>query len=33
MDFARDTGQTLVGFLRLLTFNVYTHVERIILPE
>jgi FdhD protein len=33
MDFARETGQTLVGFLRPPTFNVYTHVERIILPD
>ncbi len=33
MDFARETGQTLVGFLRPPTFNVYTHVERIVLPE
>ena len=33
MDFARETGQTLVGFLRPPTFNVYTHVERIILPQ
>ncbi len=33
MDFARETGQTLVGFLRPPTFNVYTHVERIVLPD
>ena len=28
-DFARDSGQTLVGFLRPPTFNVYAHPERI----
>ncbi len=33
MDFARETGQTLIGFLRPPTFNIYTHVERIILPD
>ncbi len=33
MEFARESGQTLVGFLRPPTFNIYSHVERIILPE
>jgi FdhD protein len=33
MEFARETGQTLVGFLRPPTFNIYSHVERIILSE
>jgi len=32
MEFARETGQTLIGFLRPPTFNLYSHVERIILP-
>jgi FdhD protein len=29
VNFARETRQTLVGFLRPPTFNVYSHVERI----
>ena len=29
VEFAQDSGQTLVGFLRGDTFNVYTHSERI----
>ena len=29
VEFAQDSGQTLVGFLRGDTFNVYTHPERI----
>lgn len=29
INFARETGQTLIGFLRPPTFNVYSHVERI----
>jgi FdhD protein len=33
MDFAREAGQTLIGFLRPPTFNLYSHVERIILGE
>ncbi len=32
MEFARETGQTLIGFLRPPTFNLYSHVERVILP-
>ena len=30
--FAKEAGQTLVGFLRSGTLNVYTHPERVILP-
>ena len=33
VNFARESNQTLVGFLRAPTFNVYAHVERIILDE
>ncbi|HIM67411.1 MAG TPA: sulfurtransferase FdhD, partial [Verrucomicrobia bacterium] len=29
VEFARESGQTLVGFLRGDTFNVYSHPERI----
>jgi len=31
MEFARDSNQTLVGFLRPPSFNIYSHVERIVL--
>lgn len=31
VNFARESNQTLVGFLRPPTFNIYTHVERVIL--
>jgi FdhD protein len=31
VEFARESNQTLIGFLRPPTFNVYTHIERIIL--
>ena len=31
VNFARETDQTLIGFLRPPTFNVYSHVERIAL--
>jgi FdhD protein len=30
INFARECGQTLVGFLRPPTFNVYSHVERVV---
>ena len=30
-DFARESNQTLIGFLRPPLFNVYSHIERIIL--
>jgi FdhD protein len=29
INFSRESGQTLVGFLRPPTFNVYSHIERI----
>lgn len=29
VNFARECGQTLIGFLRPPTFNVYSHLERI----
>jgi FdhD protein len=31
MEFARECNQTLVGFLRPPSFNIYSHTERIIL--
>jgi FdhD protein len=31
MNFARECGQTLVGFLRPPSFNIYAHAERIVL--
>jgi FdhD protein len=31
MEFARENNQTLVGFLRPPSFNIYSHVERVIL--
>jgi FdhD protein len=33
MNFARESNQTLVGFLRPPSFNVYSHIERVILEE
>jgi FdhD protein len=29
INFARESGQTLIGFLRPPTFNVYAHIERV----
>ena len=29
INFARECGQTLIGFLRPPTFNIYSHIERI----
>jgi FdhD protein len=29
INFARECGQTLIGFLRPPNFNVYSHIERI----
>lgn len=29
VNFARESGQTLIGFLRPPTFNVYSHIERV----
>jgi len=31
MEFARQNNQTLIGFLRPPSFNIYSHVERVIL--
>jgi FdhD protein len=33
VNFARENNQTLIGFLRPPSFNVYTHVERVILDD
>jgi len=33
MNFARESNQTLVGFLRPPSFNIYSHIERVILEE
>ena len=30
-DFARENNQTLIGFLRPPSFNIYSHIERVIL--
>jgi FdhD protein len=30
VNFARECGQTLIGFLRPPTFNVYSHIQRIV---
>jgi FdhD protein len=29
VNFARESGQTLIGFLRPPTFNIYSHIDRI----
>ena len=31
VEFARDSNQTLIGFLRPPSFNIYAHIERVIL--
>jgi FdhD protein len=31
VNFARASGQTLIGFLRSPTFNIYSHIERVAL--
>ena len=31
MQFARESNQTLIGFLRPPSFNIYAHVERVVL--
>jgi FdhD protein len=33
VELARDSNQTLIGFLRPPSFNVYTHIERVILQD
>src|SRR6266571_1845815 len=30
VEFARDSNQTLIGFLRPPSFNIYTHIERVL---
>jgi FdhD protein len=31
VDFARENNQTLIGFLRPPSFNIYSHIERVVL--
>lgn len=31
VNFARESNQTLIGFLRPPTFNIYSHIERVVL--
>ena len=33
VELARDSNQTLIGFLRPPAFNIYTHIERVILRD
>ena len=33
VNFARESNQTLIGFLRPPTFNIYAHIERIVLDR
>jgi FdhD protein len=34
VNFARESNQTLIGFLRPPTFNIYAHIERVVMePE
>jgi FdhD protein len=33
VEFARNSNQTLIGFLRPPSFNIYTHIERVILDH
>ena len=33
VELARDSNQTLIGFLRPPSFNIYTHIERVILER
>jgi len=33
VELARESNQTLIGFLRPPSFNIYTHVERVILDS
>src|SRR6266436_3547154 len=32
-EFARESNQTLIGFLRPPSFNIYSHIERVILEQ
>jgi FdhD protein len=33
VNFARESNQTLIGFLRSPSFNIYAHIERVVLDE
>ena len=33
VEFARDSNQTLIGFLRPPSFNIYSHIERVVLES
>jgi FdhD protein len=33
VSFARETKQTLIGFLRPPSFNIYSHIERVVVGE
>ncbi len=33
VSFARESNQTLIGFLRPPSFNIYSHIERVILED
>jgi FdhD protein len=33
VDFARESNQTLIGFLRPPSFNIYSHIERVIVGK
>ena len=33
VSFARESNQTLIGFLRPPSFNIYAHIERVILDR
>jgi FdhD protein len=33
VEFARESNQTLIGFLRPPSFNIYSHIERVILES
>jgi FdhD protein len=33
VNFARESNQTLIGFLRPPSFNIYSHIERVILDD
>jgi FdhD protein len=32
VEFVRESNQTLIGFLRPPSFNIYSHIERVVLP-
>jgi len=33
VNFARESNQTLIGFLRPPTFNIYSHIERVVMDR